>query len=450
MALPSQAARPMSASATKFSTSRSYRRSPLKKSAGWGIFLLVVIGFGWWAMNWRAAGESGKVVTAEDQAKLAAASALESAPGDAPEPSAVPAISNSVPAETVTMGTSGTKPVNPPIESVSASNTPGTIGSSTSQAATPGTTPPPLAPGSNPGSTVPKMPAADPAATPAAGQPGGGPGGNPPGGSMGSSLSGSMVSALASQGDSLLSQGKPVEARDAFNRALFDGRATESDRRVLRDKLAAIAEAITFSPRAEPGDAMVEMYSFQKGDRLVKLPYTRNLAVDWRLITRINRIADPGKMGLNQRIKLIKGPFHAVVSKSAFRMDVFSNTTDSQGNRIFIKSMSVGLGEHGSTPIGSFVVKPKSKLVNPKWVNPRTGEKFAADDPKNPIGERWIGLVGTDKTTELLSGYGIHGTIEPESIGTEKSMGCVRLADKDVELVYELLFEGASTVEIRP
>ncbi|MFM9958059.1 MAG: L,D-transpeptidase family protein [Phycisphaerales bacterium] len=260
----------------------------------------------------------------------------------------------------------------------------------------------------------------------------------------------SAVAFLVNQGDALISQGKPVEARDVFNRALFDGRATESDRIVLRDKLATLAEALTFSPRVEPGDVMSEAYAFQSGDRLVKLPYSKDLAVDWRLIARVNRIADPGKIRLNQRVKLIKGPFHAVVHKGAFRMDVFADAKDSAGNRIYIKSFAVGLGEQGSTPTGAFIVKPKSKLVNPKWVNPRTGEKFAADDPKNPIGERWLGLDGTDATTKLLSGYGIHGTIEPESIGQERSMGCVRLADRDVEFVYELLFEGRSVVEIRP
>lgn len=445
MALPSQIARPMSISATKFTASRSRRAASSKRLLGWGLLLAVVTGFSWWALSGRGSvAAHAAEVSAEERAQLAAADSLL--------PKAEPAQPVVAPASApVTMGAPAVVEKTS-LPTLSASNLPA------SNAATP-SLPPPSAGTTNKNNAnsgtqalaanpAPNQPftQAPPAQQPGAAQPG-----TPPTSSGTSpSLSNSAVSFLVAQGDALIAQGKPIDGRDAYNRALFDSRATEGDRSALRDRLAAIAEAVTFSPRIEPGDTMVEAYSFQSGDRLVKLPYTKDLAVDWRLLARVNRISDPGKMGLNQKLKLIKGPFHAVVTKSAFRMDIYSNVKDTAGNRIYIKSFAVGLGEHGSTPTGAFVVKPKSKLVNPKWVNPRTGEKFNADDPKNPIGERWIGLDGTEKSTELLSGYGIHGTVEPESIGSEKSMGCVRLVDRDVELVYELLFEGASTVEIKP
>ena len=95
-----------------------------------------------------------------------------------------------------------------------------------------------------------------------------------------------------------------------------------------------------------------------------------------------------------------------------------------------------------------FVVKPNSKLVDPEWVNPRTGERFGPKDPKNPIGDYWIGLIGDSDNIRGLEGYGVHGTIDPDSIGAMKSMGCVRLANDDIALVYELLMDGVSTVEI--
>ncbi len=79
----------------------------------------------------------------------------------------------------------------------------------------------------------------------------------------------------------------------------------------------------------------------------------------------------------------------------------------------------------------------------------RTGERYDADNPENPIGERWIGIKGLGEY-EALTGYGIHGTIEPQSIGTDASMGCVRLGDEDVNIVYELLVERTSRVTILP
>ena len=90
------------------------------------------------------------------------------------------------------------------------------------------------------------------------------------------------------------------------------------------------------------------------------------------------------------------------------------------------------------------------KAVNPQWRNPRTGEFFYSDDPKNPIGERWIGIKGIDQTNNELLGYGIHGTIDEASIGQMQSMGCIRMNDADVKLVYDALTERGSIIEIVP
>jgi hypothetical protein len=43
----------------------------------------------------------------------------------------------------------------------------------------------------------------------------------------------------------------------------------------------------------------------------------------------------------------------------------------------------------------------------------------------------------------------MHGTVEPESIGRDKSLGCVRLIADDVATVWETLGDGCE-VEIRP
>jgi lipoprotein-anchoring transpeptidase ErfK/SrfK len=58
--------------------------------------------------------------------------------------------------------------------------------------------------------------------------------------------------------------------------------------------------------------------------------------------------------------------------------------------------------------------------------------------------------VGVDEASKKFEGYGIHGTIEPQSIGREMSMGCVRLGAEDVALVYELLMPRVSVVKIVP
>lgn len=160
-------------------------------------------------------------------------------------------------------------------------------------------------------------------------------------------------------------------------------------------------------------------------------------------------MSSPNRLSVGQKLKLVTGPFHAIVSKSAYRMDVYLGPTDRPDEWVYVRSFRVGLGEGNSTPLGEFVVRPKSKLINPHWVNPRTGEQFAADDPKNPIGEHWIGLDGLGDA-QHYAGYGIHGTIEPDSVGQQRSMGCVRLAADDIAFVYELLTESGSRIRIVP
>ncbi len=261
---------------------------------------------------------------------------------------------------------------------------------------------------------------------------------------------GSAMGDLLARAAALEANNKPLEARNILNGALFDRSTTEADRAAIRTRLARLNETLVFSRTVVPGDALVKNYTIAPGDSLAKIAANEKLDTDWRLIAKVNGINDPRRIRVGQSLKLVKGPYHAVVYKSAFRLDLFANATDSAGNRLYIRSFPVGLGEFGSTPVGSFVVRPNSKLINPVWTNPRTGEYFGADNPENPIGEHWIGLDPADEASASYTQYGLHGTIDPGSIGTEKSMGCVRLDSPDIELLYGLLVENKSTVEILP
>lgn len=253
---------------------------------------------------------------------------------------------------------------------------------------------------------------------------------------------------LTQSADDKIRSGDLVAARKMLSQALAAAK-TEAERAPLRQKLGALNEDLVFSPKVYAGDTFVETYAVQSGDALAKIASKRDLATDWRLIQRINRLSNPNRINVGQKLKLVRGPFHAVVTKSAYRLDLYMGSPDEPASWVYVKSVPVGLGEDNGTPTGNFVVKKNSKLVNPYWVNPRTGERFDADDPKNPIGEHWIGIEGVGDSAPY-TGYGLHGTIDPSSIGKQKSMGCVRMASDDVALVYELLVDGVSVVKIQP
>lgn len=257
----------------------------------------------------------------------------------------------------------------------------------------------------------------------------------------------STVATLIAEGEHALRDGKSVLARQKLSKALLSSGVTESQQASLREKLTAISADLLFSQKIVPGDPLVEEYTVQSGDSYDRIRKRRQLTVDWRLLERINR-TPANKIRVGQKLKLVNGPFHVIVDKSDYRLDVFTGSPDDQASWIYVRSFNVGLGENDGTPVGTFKVKVGGKAISPNWTNPRTGEQFDGKDPKNPIGDRWIGLEGLGNASAFTS-YGIHGTIEPESIGHQRSMGCVRLVNSDVEQVYEMLCEDISVVKIQ-
>ncbi len=245
----------------------------------------------------------------------------------------------------------------------------------------------------------------------------------------------------------LLARNKPLEARRALSRALLSGSLDDFESDRTREQLRVLNERLVFSPEIVTNDPYAQAYVVQPNEILSKIVKDQGLAVDWRFILRINGIRDARNVRAGQRLKLISGPFHAVIAKSEYRLDLYLGRAP---NLVYVASFPVGLGEFNSTPTGLFQVRESSKLIDPGWTNPRTRQYYASKDPENPIGERWIGLEGLEEHNRDLSGYGIHGTIEPESIGRQSSMGCIRMLPGDVEIVYEVMVEGASTIEIRP
>ena len=237
----------------------------------------------------------------------------------------------------------------------------------------------------------------------------------------------------------------PIRARVELTRLLDSNALSATERMQAYAGINNLASTLFFSPNIIPGDIASQSYVVKKGDSFARITNREKLAIDWRFIQRINQIASEKALRADMRLKLAHGPFDGEVIKADYRFNIYAGTGS---ERIMVASFPCGVGTNDSTPVGTFKVRTGSKLIDPEWSNPRTGEKFKSNDPKNPIGERWIGLQGTTPETAKFTGYGIHGTVEPQSIGKQMSMGCVRLGDAEVQVVYELIGES-STIVIR-
>ena len=71
--------------------------------------------------------------------------------------------------------------------------------------------------------------------------------------------------------------------------------------------------------------------------------------------------------------------------------------------------------------------------------------RSAAQHAEHTIGSRWMGFA----TPQGPTSYGIHGTVDADSIGKSESEGCIRLLKDDVEALFELIPEGGSVTVVR-
>ena len=98
-----------------------------------------------------------------------------------------------------------------------------------------------------------------------------------------------------------------------------------------------------------------------------------------------------------------------------------------EGERV-LKVYDVAVGKPATpSPHGTF--KIVSRAIDPVW-------KGVPPGPSNPVGTRWLGLS--------VKGYGIHGTNAPGSIGKAASHGCIRMRNRDVEELFQLVGPGLS------
>jgi lipoprotein-anchoring transpeptidase ErfK/SrfK len=219
--------------------------------------------------------------------------------------------------------------------------------------------------------------------------------------------------------DALLEQGT-TDDDIAAHRALSEMYWQQPEIRVqLAERIERTARRIYFQPQPH----YMDEYMVLTGDNLQTI--AKQYSVTPEYLARLNRI-DPNRIRGGQSLKVIKGPFNAVVDLSDFEITIHCHG-------YYVYRFPVGVGKDESSPIGTFTVE--DKVVNPPYYGPEGA--IAADDPANPIGERWISIGDS---------YGIHGTIDPDSIGKSESRGCVRMHNEDVEIVYDLLTVGSEVV----
>ncbi len=233
--------------------------------------------------------------------------------------------------------------------------------------------------------------------------------------------------------------GQTIAARDKLNSLLSTSMAP-AQAQAAKSELSDLANKWLFSSAVLAGDTICEMYTVRPGDSLEAIG--RRFKVPYETLMHINKIGDARSLQAGQHIKVIRGPFHVKVYRSSFTLDLYVQD-------MFVRSFRVALGSPGSeTPTGLWRVQEGGKLVQPPWYDKKANRNYLPTDPDYPLGPRWIALDGLTGEAKGRTGFAIHGTKDPDSIGKQVSQGCIRMLNPDVLLMYDLMYPLASRVEI--
>jgi LysM repeat protein len=218
--------------------------------------------------------------------------------------------------------------------------------------------------------------------------------------------------------DKYIKEGKKYEARNALSDIFLSKKYPEKQKEIkgLLDKLN---EELIFSSTPSP-DAPI--YMVQPGDVLANI--AKQFGTNYELIMRINRKSNT-RINVGERLKILTGKTQVLVSKRDFTLTLLLNDH-------YVKQYRIGVGKGNKTPEDNFGVK--NRMKEPTWFSPQGGV-YPYGHEENILGTRWIGF----KDKPDLYGFGIHGTTQPESIGTASSNGCVRMINNDVEELYDFI-----------
>ncbi len=217
-----------------------------------------------------------------------------------------------------------------------------------------------------------------------------------------------------------LDAGRLSEAHYQLSRWYDDPNLTPPEQQHLTELLDQLAGTVIYSTQ----NLIEPACEVQPGETLERIAERYN--VPWQLLAKINGIDDPNSLRPGERLKVVRGPFSAVVSLDKRTLTLMLNNA-------YAGRFPIGVGQDFPPPEGQYFVN--EKLVDPIYYGP--GRTIERGDPANPLGRRWLGLGGQ---------IGIHGTNDPRTIGQTGVPGSISLADRDVDDVFDILSEGSKVV----
>lgn len=217
-----------------------------------------------------------------------------------------------------------------------------------------------------------------------------------------------------------LNAGRLDEAQLAMSAYYNHSKLSADESRQLNDLLDRVAGTLIYSRQhlLEPA------YKVQPGDTLDRIAQSYNVSPE--LLAKINGVRDPKILQPGQELKVVRGPFDAIVDLGHLELALFLKGR-------YAGRFAIGVGRDYPPSEGSYTVRDKK--LNPTFFGP--DRTIDANDPTNPLGKHWL---------DLGSRVAIHGTDNAKNVGRADGRGCICLGDRDIGDVFDILSVGSNVV----
>jgi hypothetical protein len=197
---------------------------------------------------------------------------------------------------------------------------------------------------------------------------------------------------------------------------------TKAERILVTELLDQVTGTIVYSQESW----LEEPYIVRAGDRLDLI--ARQYGVPWQLLAKVNQIREPGDLPEGMPLKVLRGPFSAVVDLSEHELIL---RLDGK----YAGRFEIGVGRTVADQTGTYKVRGKARGV--PFQHPELG-LLAPDHPENPVAGFRI---------DLGEGFCLHGTPKPEEdLLRDDCPGYVCLRPEDMDHVIDILSDKSMIV----
>jgi LysM repeat protein len=199
------------------------------------------------------------------------------------------------------------------------------------------------------------------------------------------------------------------------------------EQQALTGLLSGLAGTVIYSPTYH-----LEQPYVVQGETLEQIAAKYNVPTE--LLAKINGLADTRQLQPGQQLKVVRGPFSAMVNLSQREM-----TLVLAGR--YAGRFDIGVGQERQNIEGRYEVN--RKLTNPPYYGP--DRDIAPGSSENPLGTHFLSLV-KPLDNAIAGPFGIHGTNDPASIHRDDPRGYIRLAPEHVADAYDILSERSEVI----